>query len=455
LSDLAKAKPAEIRAVLVGEIAAELAALEPRPRYDLLEDISNADERVIELVTPALLGELERRLDLPNAALVVMLRIISRGIREDRAAFTQLAINRFNSNYNAEISALYLAASFAVDPAVATTALTEKLVGLSSAEQTALVERFLPRVFGGGISYIDFSSEKLPFDRLERVVHISFRTIRVDEDRDRSSGVAFTPDERDNAEQARGAAFNQLAGTPGRATFDALLRLADRPECAIAASWMRDVARDRAAEDSESAPWPPGEAVAFEKSRETAPRTARDLQLVALRRLADIQHELLHGDFAQGATLSSLPDETAVQNWVADRLRLKQGSSYSVEREPHVVDEKEPDVRFRAKATDASVAMEIKLVGSWSLRELEAALSDQLCGRYLRARDARHGILLLVCQRARPRGWEDPRACAFLNFDQVVKHLQSLAARIAGDAPDAPQPEIAVLDVAGCTTNGK
>ena len=51
-------------------------------------------------------------------------------------------------------------------------------------------------------------------------------------------------------------------------------------------------------------------------------------------------------------------------------MRLKQGRSYSVEREVQVADEKKPDVRLRAKVTDASVPVEIKVVESWTRNEL-------------------------------------------------------------------------------------
>ncbi len=183
---------------------------------------------------------------------------------------------------------------------------------------------------------------------------------------------------------------------------------------------------------------------------QTFPSTGKDLQRSALRRFEDMQHDLLHGDFAQGATVQALADEPAVQNWIAERLRLKQGRAYSVEREPHVVDEKEPDVRLRAKSTDASVAVEIKIPERWSLGDLEAALTDQLCGRYLRARDARYGILLLVHQKWRSNGWRDSETSTFLRFDEVVERLHRLAREIAGVAPEAPQPEIAVVNVSGC-----
>jgi hypothetical protein len=173
------------------------------------------------------------------------------------------------------------------------------------------------------------------------------------------------------------------------------------------------------------------------------------LQFAALRRLEDMQHDLLHGDFGQGLTLKNLTNEVDVQNWVADRLRLKQGRSYSIEREPIVIGEKKPDVRFRA---DASVAMEIKVAESWTLRELENALEYQLCGRYLRANDGRHGILLLVHQGARSKGWKDTNTGRFLSFAEVMTYLTGRAELIASGVRDSPQPEVCAIDVSSCET---
>ena len=209
---------------------------------------------------------------------------------------------------------------------------------------------------------------------------------------------------------------------------------------------MEALAFKRAAEDAEHSPWPPGEAHAMEQNFDAASSTPADLQLVALRRLADLQHSLHHDDFAQGRTLKLLSDEQAVQNWVADQLRSRQRRAYSLEREPHVVDEKEPDIRMRAPKTDASVPIEIKVAESWTLPELEAALTDQLIGRYLRAYNAGHGILLLVHQKPRPRGWLASDG-QWLSFPEVVAHLGGMADAIAATAPDAPQCRIAVLDV--------
>lgn len=184
----------------------------------------------------------------------------------------------------------------------------------------------------------------------------------------------------------------------------------------------------------------------MEQQFDAAPNTPADLQSVALRRFADLQHSLHHDDFAQGRTLKMLPDERAVQNWVADQLRNRQRRAYSVEREPHVVDEKEPDIRLRARTTDASLPIEIKVVESWTLSQLEAALVEQLGARYLRAKDASHGILLVVHQNAREQGWKSGDG-RWLMFREVVLHLRNLADAEAARSPDAPQAIVAVLDV--------
>jgi hypothetical protein len=436
----------------MAEIVAEIDIPQPGLRSVTLDDINRTELCVSQLMAGPLVRELEQRPDVPALALTPMVAIITRGLgKQDRGQFVELALNRFNSANDPVTAALYLSLVFSFDAPAATAALLAKLESLDLSEQTQLVQAVLPHLFGDEMFRCVNVPTALPFSSLERLVMIAFRTIRVEEDHNRPSGIVFSPDGRDNAERARGAAFKMLVDTPGRATFEALHRLAEIPGFPIPASRLRDMAVERAAYDSETAPWRPADPMAFEKTFETAPSTAKDLQLVMLRRLADIQHDLLHSDFAQGQTVSALPDERSVQNWVAERLRLKQGRSYSVEREPHVVEEKEPDVRLRAKVTDASVPLEIKIAESWTLGQLESALVDQLCGRYLRAQDARHGVLLLVHLKSRPLGWSVPGESIFLTFAEVVAHLRTRAAQIAAASPKAPQPEIAVVDVSDST----
>jgi hypothetical protein len=168
-----------------------------------------------------------------------------------------------------------------------------------------------------------------------------------------------------------------------------------------------------------------------------------------MSRLLDLQDELIHGDFQQGTTLRALPRERNVQNWMADRLHQMRGRSYTLEREPHVADEKEPDIRAKA-ANDARVAIEIKVAESWTFEQLVDALEEQLCARYLRAHGGRHGILLLVHQNPRFAGWSKQGETRKLTFPDVVELLRQRARDIAGEDTAAPQPEIAVIDVSTC-----
>lgn len=347
------------------------------------------------------------------------------------------------------VAALYLSAAFALNSDAAAEALGVRLDALSGGAQRDLVERLLPLLFGDRLAALGPNPKAISFSCLARLIRIAYAAVRVDEDRQHAGGTAYSPNQRDRAEWARNAAFKSLIDIGGRATFDALLSFRDAPQFPITRARLESLAAERAAADAESDPWCRDDAMQFEHLHESTPRTPLDLQRLALSRLADIQDALVGSDFSQADTLRREPDENAVQKWIADRLDLLKGTSYSVERESRVIDEKEPDVRLRAKQSHATLPIEIKLTDRWSLADIEAALMTQLCGKYLRAADARHGVLLLVHRQSRSDGWRKVGSGACLDFEQLIDHLKRLAAGIAGRDPSAPQPEIAVLDVSG------
>jgi hypothetical protein len=455
IANLSAQWPQQVRDVLLREIQFELDDPATATSFGVLGDLVRADSGTVRLMANSLLAELARRADLPTAILHPLVTAVAcGGDDQDRERLRTIALSRFASTNDPAVASLYIGACFDVDAKSATDdvdaksatdALLQKLDDLDASEQKRLVQHVLPQIFGDRFS--DRVPPELAFGDLLRLVRIAFKTILVEEDNFRPSGEAYSPDDRDRAEGARSAAFNKLASMPGRATFDALPRLSKQKGFPIPAQRLRELARWRAEQDSESAPWPPGEAAVFEASFQLVPQTSLDLQRLLFDRFDDWQHQLLNRDFAQGGTLASLPLENDVQNWVADRLRNEQGRSYSIEREPHVVDEKEPDIRARSPATDASVPIEIKVAEAWTLTQLEDALTKQLCGRYLRAREGKHGILLLVHQKPRARGWRNARTGKSLTFEQVVPHLRAIAERISGKSPDDPQPVVAAIDV--------
>lgn len=455
IRELTAAWPAVVEQVLAKETASVLDNPTPAAHYQILEDINHGPSNLAHQMAHVLWRELQTRPGLNPPALRYLLPILVRSVSDgDRENLYNLVVDRFHSTDDPQISAQYLGAAYAINAQSATNALALKLDRLDETKTTTLVERVLPQIFRSHWSRSEPSSTSLDLATLERLVILAYGIVRVEEDHVRANNKVYSPDERDEAQNARSTAFKALVSIPGEATFKAIMRLIDTPNFPIPTSRLRALAYDRASADAEHTPWTADEVVRFERQFERLPITGTELQIVALRRLEDIQHDLIHGDFQQGTTLSALPDEAAVQNWLADRLRHVQGHAYSIEREPHVAEEKEPDIRFRGKASDASVAIEIKVASSWSLAELETALIKQLCGQYLRSQNGREGILLLVYQVPRPKGWELPDG-TYINFETVVQRLRAMAVNIRNTSPPGPQPEIAVIDVSNCTKPAK
>jgi hypothetical protein len=448
---LAAKWPAVVEAVLMKEVLSDLDTPDPGETHSrTLEDISRSGDAVMRLMSPALLRELERRPEIKVSALRPLLTVVARALPEAiRPQLFALVLERFRSTSDPGVAALYFGVACALGPSDALGALVAKLDASDAGAKKRLAECVLPQVFGTRWGLSPPTTPSLDLATLEQLVVLAFRTVRVEDDHDRANNGAYSPDARDHAEEARSAAFKQLVTTIGRSAFDAIMRLTEIAEFPIPKSRLRELAHERAAEDAESSAWPSGEAIKIEQQFERQPVTGKDLQLVAIRRLEDLQHVLVDADFKQGTTLSGLGDEAAVQRWVADRMRLVQRNSYSIEREVEVVDRKNPDFRLRAKASDASVATEVKVAEDWSLAELEEALDDQLCGQYLRGQDGREGILLLVHQKPRAKGWQFPDG-AFRGFEDVVHHLRDRAAAIRRAEPNGPQPEVCVLDVSAC-----
>lgn len=450
IAALVLAWPTAVEDVLVREVASNLDESTPEGHYTILDAISRSDDRLVRLMSPALMRELNARPDLNRAALRPLLFILKRGLSGNwKQALYELVLGRFRSSAEPQVSAQYLGVAYAINAQDATDSLKTKLDVMGEAEKKALVERVLPQIFGSRWSLTAPSQVHLDVATLERLVLLAYSTVRMEDDRDRTNKGVYSPDERDEAQEARSAAFNALVTMPGHATYSAILRLMEAPNFPVARSRLLALAQERAANDAEHTVWRGDEPFQVEQQYERQPVTGQELQVVVLQRLEDLQHDLVHGDFQQGTTLSAQPDEAAVQNWLADRLRQAQGTSYSIEREVRVADEKEPDLRFRAKASDANVATEIKVAESWTMQQLEDALIKQLCGQYLRGKDGREGILLLVHQKPRPKGWELPDG-TFLNFGAVVERLRALAARIRSESTAGPQPELCTIDVSSC-----
>ena len=450
IEGLADAWPTPVRDVLMAEVRSEIDIPGDETHRPTLDYIERGPESVARVMAEPVWREVESRDSLGPGQLRTLLSVARRGLgAETLPRANALAIERFSATDDPATAAQYLGFACAIDAPGATQALADKLATLDEAGQTTLVLHVLPQIIGSRFSLTHGRAVELDMPTLLRLVRLAYRTVRMEEDNDRVNAGVYSPNLRDNAEDARSGAFNRLVGTPGRATFEALRLLENEPGFPVHKARLELLERDRAALDSEASAWAGGDALLFERRWEKAPVTGRELQMLAIERLADIQHDLLHADFAQGPTVCALPDEAAVQSWLADRLRLAQGWSYTVEREPETVDAKKPDIVITAREGAAKLPVEIKVAESWTIEQLEVALEVQLCGQYLRARNCREGLLVLVHQKPRSLGWRRADG-THMTFKEVSDHLTKQALELGQANPDGPQPAVVVVDVSNC-----
>jgi hypothetical protein len=158
-----------------------------------------------------------------------------RGRAPERAWLKTLALARFSGTADPSLSSLYIGAAFQIDGKAAADALFDRLNEMSPPRQAVLVQCVLPHVFGDRMFWDGPPLENMTLQSLERLVRLSFEVIRIEDDNVHRSGHAYSPDVRDHPEHARSAAFNRLACTPGRATFNAIMRLATTPDFPIPA----------------------------------------------------------------------------------------------------------------------------------------------------------------------------------------------------------------------------
>jgi hypothetical protein len=444
---LVKRKPKAVRDTLRRAFASELSPAFAGTRRDVLERVASSTDEIAALVADDMIAILSTpsfpALDLLRLAL----RIARRGASDQRWLLA-LALSNARNAIDPERAAAYLTCAFAIEGNAATEALIEIAARWNLPKLTELGLALIPSIVGSGW---DFGHDNdieavLSTESLAQLTRFAFISVRPTEDNDRSNGGVYSPNVRDSAESARSDLLKRLAARPGAATFNALCKLAADRQFPVRKSWLVELAHSRAAQDSESAAWMARDVKAFEDDFETVPRNPADLQRVAIGRIEDLQDTLLHGDYGLGAQVKALKHEVDVQLWLAGELQAKQGRSFTVEREPHVAREKEPDIRLSSKGSDARLPIEIKVAESWSFNKLVDALTVQLMGRYLCERNSRWGLLLLVHQNKRAEGWS-PGAGQCLSFEETVQRLQEMAAEISSSDSAGPQMQVCVIDV--------
>ena len=456
IDDLVAAHPQAVEAVLAEEVDAELAEGDRMSHLSTLQLVARANVQLKRCLAPRLRPFIEAFQPPTDEAvaghwahhiLTPLLAVLEAGSPpEDRANLVAICERHFRNRPGGRLSLVWLRALFRLDPERAMARLEEDLSSLDEAAGTARVVEVFAALGGFETTESIFSGiEPLPASVLDRLVRLAFRHVREEDDHWHVG--FFTPDRRDRAQDARRALLKALIATPGPEACGILLRLAEDPSFSHLSDRLKMHARQRAAEDAEFTAWTPSDIGTLDASLEAHPKDRNSLFSLMMDRLDDLQHDLAHGDFSDRRTLRTIKAEAEMQRTLAARLRERARECYTVARETEVADRKEPDILLTV-GNDLQAVIEIKIADSWTVTDLEKALSDQLVGQYLRHDSCKAGCLLLT-YHGRKQSWEHPQTGTRLAFSNVVEHLSAIARDIEPERLDDIRVGVFGLDLTG------
>lgn len=218
---------------------------------------------------------------------------------------------------------------------------------------------------------------------------------------------SYTPDARNNAEEARSTLLSSLLRRPGADAYRALRTLAADSVFRLRAIRFKELAHGKAEKDSELPAWTPAEVLAFERKHITPAKTGEDLLRVVMGVLTDIQTSLKNSDTTSLPLLQRAENEDEVKQWLAEQIRFRSHGRFHTHREAQVARGDKPDLIVSSIAAHVEVAIEVKHGEKrWTVRNLEGALKNQLTGKYLKPATRRHGILVVSWHGRRT--WRDP-----------------------------------------------
>jgi hypothetical protein len=435
LKDLATHHGVAVDGVVGGELTAELAGTQEHPDIPLLQNLANGDLSLKVLLAPRLMLGLpewpgtfrdEERRRRSEHHLTWALGILGEVVeRREAAAVASICGRRFSAEPSGPLAMIWLRGLFRFDPKRATEALEEHLGSLPELRRSDDAVAALASLFGAPAGAVIGADVARRACLLGRLVRCAYQYVPPEEHQTREGPHA--PDARDAAETAKRVLLGALVDTPGAETLEVLGDLAEDPHLGDLADALRLLARRRAAGDADGPALLPRDVAALEESFEVPAHERDSLFGLMVDRLDDLARDVMHDDLSDRRTLLTIEDENEMQRTLARRLRDSARGMYVVSREEEVADRKETDIRLVATRGEQKAVIEVKIATSWTLLQLEHALSNQLVGRYLRDATCKAGCLLLTYN-----GKKSWRAAAGgrLSFGGVMEHLRRLAAEL-------------------------
>jgi hypothetical protein len=440
LPTLESAHPEAITEVISGEVEAQFSQAAEFNEAPILHDIHfHSSVGTKQSVAKTIAACISNLLALPTAASINALEyavdiVAEAGTDQCKKAVITALLHSISTGDRKQIPAL-VARLGAIDPKRAcdeTLRTTEKL-GTEDERQHAI--EIFAAVFGGRHSRrsIDLSklSEADRVSTLHQLVLRAYQTIRREDDVIREG--TYSPDLRDKAQEARSFLLSSLLDQKCPEVLVAIHDLSLRPEFAHMTDRLREMGYECASAISDLTTYTLTAFQEIDRKRAFQPADNASLLQAMLTRLDAFEHDLLQAEDSPVEALRRLDKETQLRPFLAGWFRRADRGTFTFTQEAVALDEKRTDIRFQPRFMDAYGTVELKRE-TWSVRDFEIALQDQLVGQYLRHENCRAGILL-ICQ-AGPKQWLHPQTNALMNLSDVVNHLGELAAGIMAGQPE-------------------
>ncbi|MBZ8135495.1 hypothetical protein CLD20_19660 [Afifella sp. IM 167] len=268
-----------------------------------------------------------------------------------------------------------------------------------------------------------------PVASLSALVHTAYRFVRRDDDVVHQGG--YSPDARDNAEEARGAVLTALTNRKSSEAYAAVRGLIDDPNMGLSTKRLAEIAHSMAERDAERPPWKAEDVLFLERTKAAPGKTGPELYAIVCGALAEIASDLRgeRSDAFPRKMVASASHEEEVQKWLVHELKRHAKNRYYAYREAEIAKGDKPDIITSSTSASLEVAVEVKHANKgWSITELEVALTDQLARRYLKPDNRRHGVLVISLHQART--WRDRATNASVTFEELIGRLNALASTL-------------------------
>jgi len=262
------------------------------------------------------------------------------------------------------------------------------------------------------------------------------------DDVERPSGVAYSPEARDNAERFRDAIIGGIAAATSQAAYSALERIQETlpPDDSIVDYVKRTQFELRERQFTRT----PLSQIKYGKFEEDFRGDVTSTTSFAMAVHADlraVQYDVERGEHSlrsffnevdfkrinktgEVGAKAGLALEVHFQRLLASELAHHARARYSVTLESETAEAKRRDVL--CSKDDWRASIELKMSERWTLDDYLVALEKQLVGQYMSHNKASTGFLVLVLQ-TKGRVWIDPTSRKRLNFQQVLALLSAKA----------------------------